>query len=235
MTEYIENALNNIEFDGPNNKNSSYVNSQGINVPRVTQIISKMIHNDGLMYWANILGFKGLKYREVLNNAAALGTQAHAAIELFLKDKLKTNSCIPFLSFMSWYDTLTQDLNLQINILMIEEKLSCHWFGGTLDCLMNIGGKTFLVDFKTSNHVTYTYFLQLAAYRFMLRIVRNINVDGVIVLQLGKEEPEFQEFLLDFCNPDHLSFMNHCEETFMSLVYGFYNITEAERQFKSIF
>ena len=184
MTEYIENALNNIEFDGPNSKNSSYVNSQGIKVPRVTQIISKMIHNDGLMYWANILGFKGLKYREVLNNAAALGTQAHAAIELFLKDKLKTDSCTPFLSFMSWYDTLTQDLNLPINILMIEEKLSCDWFGGTLDCLMNIGGKTFLVDFKTSNHVTYTYFLQLAAYRFMLRIARNINVDGVIVLQL---------------------------------------------------
>ena len=235
MTEYIQNALDNIDFDTPDSKNSSYTNSQGILVPRVTQIISKMIHNDGLMYWANILGFKGLKYKNVLNDAADIGTQAHAAIELFLKDKLKTDSCIPFLSFMSWYNTLTQDLKLNINILMIEEKLSCNWFGGTLDCLMEIDGRVFLVDFKTSNHVTYTYFLQLAAYRYMLKNSKNINVDGVIVLQLAKEEPEFKEFLLDFSNMDHLLFINHCEETFMSLVYGFYNITEAERQFKIIF
>lgn len=235
MTEYIENALNNMNFNRPNCRNSLYINDEGIKVPRVTQIISKMIHNDGLMYWANNLGFKGLKYRDVLNQAASIGTECHAAIEHFLRDKLEDESCIPFLSFMSWYNTITQDLNIPIEVLAVEEKLSCDWFGGTLDALMNIGGKIFLVDFKTSNHVTFTYFLQLAAYRLMLKLKKNIEIDGVIVLQLGKEEPEFKEFLLDFSIQDHLDFMNHCEETFLSLVYGFYNITEAEKMFKIIF
>ena len=69
----------------------------------------------------------------------------------------------------------------------------------------------------------------------MLKMKKNVEIDGVIVLQLGKEEPEFQEFLLDFSIPEHLEFMNHCEETFLSLVYAFYNITEAERRFKTIF
>ena len=65
----------------------TYYNSKGIQVPRVTEILSRMIHNDSLMYWANSLGFKGLKYRDELNRAANIGTVAHSAIENFLKKK----------------------------------------------------------------------------------------------------------------------------------------------------
>ena len=100
---------------------------------------------------------------------------------------------------------------------------------------MNIGGKIYLVDFKTSNHVTYKYFLQLAAYRFMLRVVEGINVDGVIVLQLDKAEPGFNEYLLNFDNLEHLNFIEQCERTFLSLVYGFVNIRYTEMLFNQIF
>ena len=231
---YIENALNSIDF-AINSKTSTYYNKDGENVPRVTEILSRMIHSDGLMYWANSLGFKGLRYKEVLNNAANVGTIAHTAIEKFLKEKIKSNNNIPFLGFMLWYSIITNDIGLSIEVIYVEHKLSCKWFGGTLDALLKIGDKVYLVDFKTSNHVTFTYFLQLAAYRFMLKKEENIYIDGVIVLQLDKEEPGFNEFLLEFIIPQHKDFMSHCELTFLSLVYAFYNIQKVELDFKTIF
>lgn len=229
----IYNLLNEISFT-PESK-SEYINPNGIKVPRVTEILSKMIHNDGLMYWANSLGFKGIKYRDALNNAANIGTVCHSLIEKFLKEKFQDDTNIPFQGFLSWYDIITNEAGLPINAIHIEHKLVCDWFGGTLDALLNIGNKKFLTDFKTSNHVTFNYFLQLAAYRYMLRIKENIEIDGVIVLQLNKEYIEFKEFVLDFSIPDHLIFINQCEQAFLSLVYAYYNIELVRENFNNIF
>ena len=231
----INQALNNIDFKVNSSKGSIYFNKNGIAVPRVTEILSKMIHKDSLMYWANSLGFKGLRYKDVLNKAADIGTMAHSAIEIFLKEKLKTENNIPFLGFLSWYNVVTQDIGLSIEPIFIEYKLACNWFGGTLDALLKIGNKIYLVDFKTSNYVTFTYFLQLAAYKYMLKNIEGIDVDGVIVLQLNKEEPGFNEYLLDFSIDEHFKFMTHCEETFLSIVYAFYNVERAETLYKNIF
>lgn len=233
----IEQALDSITFAVESSKggeDAHYINN-GVPVPRVTEILSKMIHRDSLMYWANSLGFKGLRYRDVLNQAANMGTIAHSAIEKFLKNKLETPDNIPFLGFLSWYNIVTQDIGLPIEVIFIEHRLTCKWFGGTLDALLKIGNKIYLVDFKTSNHVTSNYFLQLAAYRFMLKLKENIEIDGVIVLQLDKDEPGFNEYLLDFSIEEHSQFMAHCEETFLSLVYAFYNVERAESLYKEIF
>ena len=230
---YIKEALKTIDFDI--NSNSKYINSNGLRVPRVTEIISRTIHNDSLMYWANHLGFKGLKYKQVLNEAASFGTLAHESIELFLKEKIETDSNIPFLGFLQWYNTITKELGIPIEILQVEMSLCCDWFGGTLDALLNIDGKVYLVDFKTSNHVTFNYFLQLAAYRYMLKVIKGIDIDGVIVLQLGKQECGFNEYLLDFSIPEHFSFIINCETTFLSLVYAYYNLNRVESEFKNIF
>lgn len=232
--QYIEKALKTIQFNA-NSKSSTYYNGEGKIVPRVTEILDRMIHSDGLMYWANSLGMKGIRYRDFMNTAANIGTNAHNAIEKFLQEKYQDVSNIPFLGFMMWYTLLTQEMNLPIEVIYIEHKLSCNWFGGTLDALLKIGGKVYLVDFKTSNHVTFNYFLQLAAYKYMLKQAEGISVDGVIVLQLNKEEPGFNEYLLDFSIKEHLNFMSHCETTFLSLVYAFYNIYYTEIQFKTIF
>lgn len=235
MLNSIISALNNADLSYINTKSSTYHNSEGQKVPRVTEILSTMIHSDALMYWANSLGFKGIKYKIALNSAANIGTEAHNAIERFLIDKLKTMNNIPFLGFLMWYNIVTQEKHIPIDVIYIEHPLSCQWFGGTLDGLLRIGNRIYLIDFKTSNHVTYKYFLQLAAYRYMLRVVEGIIVDGVIVLQLDKDEPGFNEYLLDFANITDLDFINHCEATFLSLVCGFYNISKAEIMYKNIF
>ena len=218
-----------------NDKTSTYYNQEGIKVPRVTEILSRTIHSDGLMYWANSIGLKGEKYRDVLNRAATVGTQAHNAIEMYLSENIKTNDNTPFLGFLMWYNYITQDVGLPIEVIYIEHKLVCKYFGGTLDLLVKIGNKIYLLDFKTSNHVTFNYFLQLAAYRYMLKEVEGISVDGVIVLQLDKEEVGFNEYHLSFDIPDHLYFMENCQTAFLSLVFAFYNIQSIENQFNYLF
>lgn len=203
------------------------------NVPRVTSILSSMIHSDALMYWANNLGFKGIRYRDFMNDAASIGTAAHHRIELFLKEKLDCTDNIPYLGFKSWYDNLIAGNNI-IEVIGVEQSLTCKWFGGTYDALLSINGLYYLIDFKTSNHVTYKYFLQLAAYMYMLR-EQGIEIAGVIVLQLDKTEVGFNEYLLDFRIPEHKSFMDNCLNTFFSLVYAYYNVNEVEGLYSNLF
>lgn len=212
---------------------TKYLNKNGYHVPRVTSILSTMIHSDVLMYWANNLGFKKIKYKEAITKAANIGTEAHYRIELFLKDKLDCTDNIPYLGFKSWWDDVISMGN-RISVLASEEELVCEWFGGTCDALFTINGKVYLVDFKTSNYVSYKYFLQLAAYKYMLER-QGVRVDGVIVLQLGKEEVGYNEYLLDFSVKEHIEFMNQCTTTFFSLVYGYYNIKKTEGMYDSIY
>ena len=87
MENKITEVLTLINEQPINERNITYKNSNGNFVPRVTEILSTMIHSDALMYWANSLGFKGIGYRATLNAAAKVGTVAHEAIELFLNEK----------------------------------------------------------------------------------------------------------------------------------------------------
>lgn len=209
-----------------------YTNQYGVPVPRVTEILSAMMHTDALMYWANNLGLKGQKYKTVLNQAANLGTEAHLAIERYLRDKLMTENNIPFQSFLSWYEFVCECATVEI--MMMEERLVCDYFGGTLDALYCINGKIFLVDYKTSNMVTEKYFFQLAAYKHMLA-QRGIQIDGCIVLQLCKEEVGFTEYILLFEDPMHASFMDECTETFLALVYAYYRTRRTKDIYSTIF
>lgn len=229
---YTTELMDNLDFDINDNTNR-YYNQEGISVPRVTEILSTMIHNDKLMIWANNLGFRHLKYLQVLNEASDIGTEAHARIEMYLKEKIKTETNIPFLGFLRW-EKIINDKGIFINPIFVEKPLTCQWFGGTADAVFELNGRVFLVDFKTSNHVTFKYFLQLAAYKYMLELI-GVNIDGVIVLQLDKKSPGFNEYLLDFSIFDHLNFMNYCTQTFFSLVWGYYNIKNVENLYNKIF
>ena len=89
-------------------KNSYECN--GIQVPRVTAIISSMMHSDSLMYWANSLGFKHQKYSEVINEACEYGTNTHKGIELFLKGKSipKETPYHSMNAFLQWWNTISR-------------------------------------------------------------------------------------------------------------------------------
>lgn len=204
----------------------------GINVPRATEIISKCIHEDALVEWSNKLGIKNKSYKEVLSYASDYGTRVHHGIECYLKnlDIPDNTPMIPLESFKNWWRMINQ--NNDISILGQEYKLVCEWYGGTYDLLIKINDKIYLVDFKTSNHITYKYYIQLASYRKILRDEMSTNIDGCIILQLKKDKPIFREYVLDFSIESHKEYIDICERTFMSMVYTYYHIHYLEKRFK---
>ena len=213
-------------------KNSYEYN--GIQVPRVTAVISSMMHSDSLMYWANSLGFKHQKYSEVINEACEYGTNTHKGIELFLKGESIPNET-PYHSmnaFLQWWNTISN--NNELKILGQEQTLVCPYYGGTYDLLLSINNKPWLIDFKTSNHISYRYYLQLAAYNRILRDDININLGGVLLLQLEKTRPVFHEYTLDFSRQPAVEYFNTCEKTFMSMLYSYYHLKYLEKNFNKI-
>lgn len=212
----------------------------GESVPRVTEILSSMLHEEYIVQWANNLGFKHKGYRATLNEAANKGTYTHLSIEKYLQSGIEPdydslpNLCQEtvkntFASFLSWWKAISSKNDIEI--VYQEKKLVCKWFGGTLDLLIKINDKYWLLDFKTSNYLSYKYTLQLAAYRYMLKEICGIDTDGCIVLQLSKVENRFMEQVLDFNEDDMISYMNDCEETFLSLVYAYYRRKDIEQQY----
>lgn len=204
----------------------------GIAVPRVTHILAKMLHEDSLMGWSNYIGlYKHQKYKNVLDTAANIGSYTHEGIEHYIKEgKELDSSTIPlpyrekvesaFQSFKDWwYNVRTH----KVSILMQETPLVCEYYGGTLDLLVKIDGLIYLVDFKTSNHIGYKYFLQLAAYRRILYLYHNINIDGCIILQLDKNWNSFSEYMVNLHKYEDSQFMIECDNAFMSLVYAYYH------------
>lgn len=239
----IESLLRKINMDELNLDENRY-QYNGINLPRTTEILSDMLHEDYLMTWANNIGlYKKQKYKDVLDEAAKKGEFVHNAIEDYIQNNSELNTnIIPYKivteisyaygSFKKWWDIISQN---NIKVVMQEQKLVCPWFGGTLDLLIEIGGKLYLLDFKTSNHVSYKYFLQLAAYRYILRNYLNIEIYGCGIIKLDKFKIKFDEFIIDKSMNDYEEFMNLCESTFLSLVYAYYNRNCVENYYKKIF
>lgn len=239
----IQNLLNDISY--PEIQNGYLYNN--IVVPRVTSILSAMLHEDYLMEWSNRIGlYQHSRYKDALDTASDIGTHVHLMIEMYITpcdgyDNEKYVNSIPlnlkprvlnaFQSFLQWWQVITKN---DYKVLLQEHSLTCEWFGGTLDLLLEINGKVYLVDFKTSNHTSYKHFLQLSAYRYMLE--RNgTHVDGCIILLLDKKKCVFTEYILNFSDINHLAFINQCQETFLSLVYAYYNRINTENMYQDIF
>lgn len=219
----------------------------GVVVPRTTHILSSMLHEEYLMQWANVLGlYKRKKYEEEREKAAFIGSCTHESIEYYMKNSsynlesfeikdIQSRNMIEnaIKSYILWYDIITKE-NI-VEIIGQEQQLVCPWFGGTYDMIISINGRKYLVDFKTSNHIGYKYFLQMAAYKFMLNNYYNFEIDGVIILQLDKKSISFEEYALDFSNTQHKIFIEECTKTYLSLVYAYYNRLNIENMYKQIF
>ena len=165
----------------------------GIRVPRVTKIISRCIHNDGLMHWANSLGFKHQSYSKTLSTAASIGSECHTSIDTFLDTGVDVwpespESRNAYESFKKWFTDISYYSKVQV----------------------------------------------LIAYIYMLRTEMNIFPDGCIILQLSKAEAAYNEYSLDLHNMNDKKFMDDCENTFLSMVYYFYNLCNIENQFNKL-
>ena len=222
----VLDILQGMELEVPKTKDERYT-YQGKRVPRTTEILQDMWHEESLMKWANYLGFKRKDYFKELDYFANIGTIVHDSVEFFLNhNEFPTTppdyniiNCIN--AFRKWYNAITK--HTEIHVIAMEEKLTCPYFGGTFDLLANIGGKICLIDFKTSKHIGPKYYMQLSAYKYMLSL-KGINIDIAMILQLNRDTGDFTEYVVDITNnKQHEVFMNECFECFLSLVYAYFN------------
>lgn len=145
---------------------------RGIPIPSVTHVMQPLSR----------LKYEGID-PEILNRAAQRGTDAHSAIEFFLKYGVKecTEEARPYFdAFMKWY----QDYKPHV---FLSEEMTYHpqlVYAGTIDLLAHVDCKKTLIDFKTTmtiNDMLTT--VQLEAYNRMLA-ARGHGADQKAILLL---------------------------------------------------
>lgn len=170
--------------------------------PRVTSICA-IVANDFLAYWRGRVG--NAEADRVSREATSLGTKAHAAIEQFVKRKTcvcaarcDNQPCIGFLASMTtdirpivqayidWHHE-------HVRAVVACEKLvvsRLHKFAGTADIVAVLDDDELptVVDIKTSNSISDTWGLQLAAYQLALD-EEGIECQRRVIVQLPSREP----------------------------------------------
>jgi CRISPR/Cas system-associated exonuclease Cas4 (RecB family) len=118
--------------------------------------------------------------------AASRGTMVHAACQYFDEGDLDfdtvAENLVPYVD--AWRSYVTE---ANPEMLLIEERVhSGKWgFAGTLDRLVNVGGKLTVLDIKTGAVVRQTG-LQLAAYAMALEEMSGYKVEQRIAVHLRR-------------------------------------------------
>lgn len=157
---------------GKYSSHAKYTNMDGIEVPSATTIIG-LLDKPGLVDWANYMGFKGIRTKDILEKSGRIGTAVHGYIESwftkepYLMDPktekyFKSEVAIRLDSFLTWVK------KQEIKHKHVEKKLVDYRYGGTVDFVGELNGTRVVLDFKTSSRVYPTMFLQLAAYTKIL-------------------------------------------------------------------
>lgn len=213
-------------------------------IPRVNDILD-MISSPYLLEWANKVGrFQRKSHTVYQDEALAIGTYVHDFIHNYimygtlpdfntlLDTNIRNKTKNAFQAFLRWWEIISSQ---DIEILMAEKSLVCKYFGGTLDLLIKINGKVYLVDFKTSKMSNYKHFMQLSAYKYLLKEVEGIDIDGgCIILMLDKNTSDFKEIGFYFNKEEAVEFMDQCEEAFLSLVHTYYYVMRVQYTFDHI-
>lgn len=175
-----------------------YKTSDGARVPGATTITG-LLNKPQLVRWANKLGLEGIDSSKYTDEAAAVGTLAHAMVQCHLTgEHLPTEQFSPIqvelaenavLSYLEWEKRHTIE-PLLCEKPLVSDKMR---FGGTIDCYCNLDGVPTLLDFKTGKAIYDEYFVQVAGYKSLLEEA-GYPVERVQILRIGRDETEgFEE------------------------------------------
>jgi len=140
--------------------------------PSVTTILEVFPKGFGFEQWLKDVGSNA---SEIANRAAESGSKVHSATEFFHEgvEILWANEHgLPNYTFQEWemilrykeFWTKCQPELIANETMFCSDELR---FGGTLDRVVMIAGKRWLIDVKTSNYLHKSYELQLSAYAEM--------------------------------------------------------------------
>jgi len=241
----IENLISDIAKIEVDSRDTYQID--GKKIPRVTEVLSAMLHEDFLLDWANGLGWKRISYRGYMREAAEKGTYSHLAIQKYLEndfldldelripnDNVRDVVQSAMDGFLQWWIKLHRE-HKEVEVVFTEEPLIHPYFSGTCDCLLKVDGKYWLIDFKTSNHMSYNYALQLSAYKYLLKELKNIEVSKCMILILSKTDHSYQTYELDIEQPEYKTFTEDALQTFMTLVAGYKMRLYTTKEYHDVF
>ena len=171
-----------------------YKTSDGKRVPGATTITG-LLNKPFLIAWANKLGLEGVDSTKYRDEAADIGTLAHALIQAHLEgSELDTSEYGKLqidlaenavLSYLEW------EKNHDVNPILLETPLvsDTRLYGGTVDCYCMLDGEPTLVDFKTGKAIYDEYFVQTAGYAELLK-EHGHPVSKIVILRVGRDETE---------------------------------------------
>lgn len=214
------------------NHNRRYASPSGTPVLRISEVI-KTLAKEQLVFWANMLGWKHIRYQDELDRTANIGTFAHGVIEQYYN---KREICI--YDYESYGIYRFSDKNEAYNaaksffkwlrknerfykVLETECTLVNEDVGGTIDCIIecpNDPDKVILVDYKTSTKIHFTQFLQLAGYLMLYESVNGRNsVAGAMVMRLDKKHGQKAE--AKFISYEDMIPYVECFKSLMTVAY----------------
>ena len=179
-----------------------YKLASGKRVPGVTTITGRFKDAGGLIHWAWDLGIQGIDYKKARDDAADVGTAAHALVDASIHgqpapekpaamsqdDWLK--AMLAFEAFDAW--------RKQVDLVVLDTERplvsEAHRFGGTYDAVARVNGEIVLLDWKSSNSVYREYIAQVAAYRQLVQespMGEKWPVKSAGLIRFGKEHGDF--------------------------------------------
>lgn len=156
-----------------------YFLADGTKVPGTTTILARFKDSGALIRWAWKRGkdFPDEDLYASRDDAANIGTAAHAMVELRIRGKdpesadelkaLDAQGQQKARNAFGMYEKWAAMSNLEIVDQEMQLVSEIYRFGGTPDAIGRVGGELCLIDWKTSNGVYADYLLQIAAYRLL--------------------------------------------------------------------
>jgi hypothetical protein len=194
MNTIFKTAGKNMLLDLPSNQltfldSRFYMCEDGTFVPSVTTILDCYPKSAAFYEW---LKKEGENADEIRDEAGRRGSAVHKLTEDYDNGVevtlLNENGFIAYKliewSMLTRYVEFRQRFKVEIIHNELNVVSPTLKVGGTIDRVMRIDTKNYLIDLKTSNNLSPHFWLQVAAYRKMLA-EKNIIVDGVGILWLN--------------------------------------------------
>lgn len=217
---------------------------QGIPVPRVTAILKYMNGDtEGLNCWAANLGRNYFKEKERILD---VGSRLHEAIAEYLtngtlstiqhlRGPLRNEVLTCFRNFLAWHNHIKK-IGWKLEVIYSEIPLVTPWYGGTADLIAKINGRTYVIDFKSSKSINFTYLIQTVAYKWAIdNYYPELGpIDGVGILRFDKKKDIFEDIFLDVMYPNDCMMMNQYLYSFTYALNLYYSTNVLEQRTKEI-
>ena len=196
-----------------------------VKIPSVTTILGTL-SKDWLLPWAVKTALETLQIGKVITQqtidtalvahkvitqeAGEEGTLVHQAINDYVHGKEVNCESLGYKAFLSFVHDHKPKILMSEQMVYNEEME----YAGTFDVIMEVNGKRYIGDWKTSKSIYGEYLMQLAGY--VLCLPDMIHIDGFAVVHLDKFTGKYEIVLVD-----NKEFIDSIKEWFKSCVQLF--------------